>query len=338
MGRWKFILLRAVKSYGKDHGSSFAAGIAYYALLSIFPLAVFAVTLAGYVLRNDPDAQQRMINALLENLPLSGTEGRADLEKALAAVTSGRAGLGLLGLVGAAYSASSLFGAVRTALNTVFKVEKERPLLQGKLLDLGMVFGLGLLLLLSLALTATITIARKFSEEWFGDLYVLADVLLTVAYFVGPPIVSALIFMVLYKVVPHAEVGWKQAIPGAALAAIVFEVLKVGFAQYVSQFGNYDAVYGTLGFVIVFMFFAYISAQIVIFGAEFTRSYIEIATGAAPAASPAVPKRPASLVERAEAMVKGLVVAPDPHHDQHLPYAPAREGGRLSDEQADRQN
>jgi membrane protein len=335
MGRWKFILMRGVKGYGDDKCSSFAAGIAYYALLSIFPLAVFAVTLGGYILRNDPSAQERMINSLLNNLPLSSTEGRSSLYDALSAVTKGRAGLGLLGLLGAAYSASALFGAVRSALNVVFRVGRPRPFVQTKLFDLGMVFGLGLLMLLSLALTAVLAIARNFSSDWFGNLAVLVEILLYIANIVLPPLVSAAVFIVLYKIVPHAEINWRHAVPGALIAAFAFEALKLGFAQYVAHFGNYDAVYGTLGFVIAFLFFAYLSAQIVLFGAEVTRSYIEVATGAAPAAAPAIPKRPMSLTERVEAMVKGLFVAPDPHHDDSLPYAPARDGGPLSDQQAE---
>lgn len=334
MARWKFIFMHAGKGYAQDHCSSFAAAIAYYALLSLFPLAVFAVTLAGYFLfARDPANQDRVIDGLMKELPLS-PDARNDLRDTVAGIARVRGGLGLAGLLGAAYSASALFGALRTALNTVFRVERNRPLVQGKLLDLGMVFGLGTLLVLSLGLTATLTIVRRFSENWFGDFAVLVDVLATVANFVLPPMVSVVVFAVLYKVVPHAELNWRDALPGAALAAVGFEVLKLGFAQYVARFANYNAVYGTLGFVIVFLFFAYLSAQIVLFGAQFTRAYVEVATGVVPAAKPAVPKRPVSLPQRVVAMVKGLFVAPEPHHEEGLPYAPAKEGGNLSDKQA----
>ncbi len=334
MARWKFILARAAKAYGKDKCSAFAAAIAYYALLSIFPLTVFAVTIGGYALRNDPGAQERMIDALLEHLPLDEQSGRADLEGALAAVTAGRAGLGLLGLAGVAYSASALFGAMRTALNVVFRVERSRPLVQGKLLDLGMVLGLGLLVLASLVITGAIALLQRFSQQIFGDFSVLADVLFGLAYFIFPLAASLPIFLIAYKVVPHADLSWRHALPGAVLAAAGWEVLKIGFSRYIANFGNYDAVYGTLGFVIVFLFFAYLSAQIVLFGAEFSRAYAEVASGAVPAVKPAVPKRPMSVAERAEAVVKGLFVADGPHHEERLPYHPAQESGPLTDRQA----
>ncbi len=334
MKRWTFILTHAAKVYGTEHCSSFSAAIAYYALLALFPLAVFAVSLAGYLLRGDTQAQERIIDVIMNNLPLDSQSGRQQLYDQLATVTQGRVGLGLLGLLGTAYSASALFGAVRTALNAVFKVERPRPLVQGKLLDLGMTFALGLLFLLSLGLTAVITVLLRLSGEFFGGLALLMGVLVTLAQFLVVPAVMALVCLILYKVIPHAAVRWRDAVPGAVLAAVGFEVLKLGFAQYVAHFGNYDAVYGALGFVIVFLFFAYLSAQIVLFGATMTRAYSEVQAGMVTPARPALPKRPMPLSERVAAFIKGLFVTPEPHHAEAPPYKPAKPGGSLTDEQA----
>lgn len=335
VARWKFIAQHAFKGYGADRCSSYAASIAYYAIFSLFPLALFAVTLAGYVLlTGDTARQERVINSLMEALPLNEQSGRAELRDALTAVAQGRGGLGLVGLIGAAYSASALFGAIRTSLNTVFKVEQQRPLIQGKLLDLGMVFGLGTLLMLSMALTALIAAMQTQSERLFGaNVGALAQIGLSLAYFIAPAIVSFGVFAFIYKIVPHAELNWRDTIPGALMAALGFEALKIGFAQYVANFGNYDAVYGTLGFVIVFMFFAYLSAQIMLLGAEMTKAYIEVSSGSVPAARPAIPKKPMS-VERVEDLVKGLFVADEPHHDPSKPYEPAKPGGQHTDAQA----
>jgi membrane protein len=335
VARWKFIAQRAFKGYGADRCSSYAAAIAYYALFSLFPLAIFAVTLAGYLfLTGDTARQEEVINSIMEALPLSEESGRAQLRESLTAVSQGRGGLGLIGLLGAAYSASALFGSVRTSLNTVFKVEQQRPLIQGKLIDLGMVFGLGTLLLLSLALTAVIAAVQTQSERIFGEeIGALAKIGLGLAYFIAPALVAFAVFAFVYKVIPHAEMSWRDALPGALFAAVGFEALQIGFAQYVTNFGNYDAVYGTLGFVIVFMFFAYLSAQIMLLGAELTKAYVEVSTGAVPAARPAVPKKPLN-VERVEDMVKGLFVADEPHHDPSKPYEPAKPTGRHTDAQA----
>ena len=334
MKRWMFVLKHAATVYGAEHCSSYAAAIAYYTLLALFPLAVFAVSLAGYLLRGDIQAQERIIDLILNNLPLDSQTGREQLREQLAVVTQGRVGLGLLGLIGTAYSASALFGAIRTALNTVFNIERPRPLVQGKLLDLGMTIGLGLLLLLSLGLTAAVTLILRLSGDRFGSLAPLLGILVTIGQFLIVPAVTALVGLLLYKVIPHAEVRWRDAVPGAVLLAVGFELLKVGFAQYVAHFGNYDALYGTLGFVIVFLFFAYLSAQIMLFGATMTRAYSEVQAGTVTPAKPAMPRRPMPLRVRVMAMVKGLFVAPEPHHAEAPPYKPAKPAGSLTDEQA----
>jgi membrane protein len=296
---------------------------------------VFAVTLAGFFfLTGDTARQEQVIAALMQTLPLSEDTGRQELREALTAVAQGRGGLGLLGLVGAAYSASALFGAVRTALNTVFKVDKQRPLIQGKLIDLGMVFGLGTLLLLSITLTGVIAAAQTQSTRIFGEeIGALAQLGLSLAYVIAPTIVSFGVFAFIYKVIPHAELNWRATIPGALLAALGFEALKIGFAQYVAHFGNYDAVYGTLGFVIVFMFFAYLSAQVMLLGAELTKAYVEVSTGMVPAARPAIPRKRGG-VRRVQAMIKGLFVANEPPHDPAPPYEPANPSGHPTDAQA----
>ncbi len=336
MARWKFIFTYALKGFGTDRCTSLAAAIAYYALLSIFPLVIFAIGLAGFFLHNDTGAQERVITGILNNLPLSEDTGRADLQRTIQDVASKRGTAGLIGLIGTAYSASALFGALRTSMSVVFRVNRERPPVISKLLDLGMVVGLGTLILLSLVLTAVIAYAQKFSGELFGsEVAALAKVGFTVLYFILPAVVSGAVFMVLYKVVPHADLPWRHALPGAIVAAVGFEALKIGFAQYVANFGNYNAVYGTLGFVIVFLFFAYLSGQLLLFGAEFTRAYAEVVTGTVPAAKPAVPKRKVSIPQRAMSMAKGLFVTKDPHHDHSLPYEPARKGGPPTDSQGE---
>jgi membrane protein len=100
----------------------------------------------------------------------------------------------------------------------------------------------------------------------------------------------------------------------------------------VANFGNYDAVYGALGFVIVLMVFAYLSAQIMLLGAELTHSYVEVRTGVA-APEPPAPKQPMS-VARIEEVVKGLFVAAEPHHDEAKPHEPVRPDAGQMDQEA----
>lgn len=309
MRRWRLILAHAARAYGSDHCSSFAAAMAYYALLSLFPLAIFAVSLAGYVLR-DPSIQDRILDAVVDNLSISEA-GRRALKDALPAVKDLRTPFGLFGLVSLAYSGSALFTQVRRALGTVFRVGRGRPFVQGKLLDMAQVFGLGALLLVSVVLTAAITFAQSYSSHLFGNrLDTAVTVLFAVGTVAAPGMVSLGVFIFAYRVVAVAGLGWRDALPGALVAAVGFEALKLGFAQYVAHFGNYDAIYGTLSSVVAFMFFAYLSAQLFLIGAEIAHASMLAGRGALP--RPALPAThpPTRLSRRIGALVKGLFVAP----------------------------
>ena len=110
--------------------------------------------------------------------------------------------------------------------------------------------------------------------------------------FVRLAAVSLVVFALVYKLMPHIEVTWRDVLLGALVAALGFEVLKIGFTQYAARFGDYNATYGTLGFVIAFLALAYFDAQVALFGAEFRWAYLEVTAGGPPSLSVAMRKSP----------------------------------------------
>ena len=274
--RWLEVALRAGIAYGRDRCTIFAAGVTYYALISLFPLALFAAGILAFFI-SDAAEQQRLIDELMETLPLTEADGRDDLEQVVDAVVSARGALGVIGFLGTAYTATALFTSVRVALNGVFQVERQRPFVIGKAIDLALVVGFGILLLASLALTVAIAFAQRQTAELVGDnLATLTAWLASLAYLLIPPLVTGLVFLLLYTSVARAGYTARQALPGVAVAALLFEALKVGFAQYVASFGSYDATYGALGFVIILLLFFNFSAQTMLFGAEVVRAHVEV--------------------------------------------------------------
>ena len=254
----------------------------YYALISLFPLILFALAVAGFIW-SDPAEQADLIDNVLDAVPLDSEGGRSDLEQVVSSVVRARGALGVIGLLAAAYTGSSLFGAIRVSLNQVFEVDDARPLVHAKLVDLAMVVGFGALLLLSMASTVAIALAARFASEVIGtqgeEIVRWSSVLL---YLLLPTAVSALTFVLLYSQVARADVTWRGALGGALTASVAFEVLKVGFAEYIAAFGNYDATYGTLGFVIILLLFFFFSAQVMLFGAEVVRADREYASDPSP--------------------------------------------------------
>ncbi|MGD9934271.1 MAG: YihY/virulence factor BrkB family protein [Dehalococcoidia bacterium] len=276
MRRAAEVVVRAAKGYGADHCAVFAGGVTYFALVSLFPLTLFAMSVTGFVFQDSAE-QQKLVDNLLDALPIDQASGRGDLEDVIGAVVDARGTLGIIGLLGAAYSASALFGAVRTSLNGVFKAEQKRPFFAAKAIDLAQVLVFTVLLLLSVGVTFGIAFAQRFSEDLFGeDAGWITGRTLSLAYALVPIGVSVMVFILLYTIVPARKVGRRNALIGGVVAAVLFEALKVGFAQYVANFGNYDATYGTLGFVIVLLVFFNFSAQVMLLGAEVARAGFDI--------------------------------------------------------------
>ena len=277
VGRAGKLAERSIDAFFKHRCPQLAASISYYALLSVFPAAILMAVIFGQIISGD-DARREVVDFLFDNLPVSEDEGRRDLEKVVDDVTGNPATLGIIGLAALLYSASALMGAVRNSLAIVWGSERERPPLRGKGLDILLVLGLGLLIALSLAAT----IVRGFAVDLSKDLGLTGRVLesaLDASGFLIPFLLSVITFAVVYRVVPHPRPRLRDVWPGILLAAVGYELAKRGFALYLENFGNYSAVYGSLGAVITFLVFIYIAAMVFLMGAEFAALWPRVRRG-----------------------------------------------------------
>ncbi len=273
------VALRTVTGFAADRCSIAAAGITYFALISIFPLALVALSVAGFVYSSDAD-QEKLLDTVMERIPLDEEGGRGDLAGVITSIVDARGTLGVFGILSALFTGSALFTAVRVALNGVFGGEKARPFVAGKALDIGMVIVFGVLLMLSSVASFGVAFMGRLAEEFGGDTFGgIAQVGMGIASVATGLMLSVALFLLLYTRIPAKAVMWKHAIPGAVLAALLFEALKAGFAQYAAHFGNYNATYGSLGFVLVLLAFIYFTSQVTLLGAEAARATAEVATG-----------------------------------------------------------
>jgi membrane protein len=259
---------RAIAEFFDDGCPQRAAAISYYGLFSLFPLAILLVGIFGLVVQ-EHQARSQVIDFLLDNLPLRRGQGRQDLQQLLDDVTSSVSGFGVLGLVGLVFSASGLMGAIRQAFNAAWDVEDPRPPVQGKLIDIALVFGLGLLIALSLA----ISVAASFVASLSGSLDAIG-VLGTViggvlrAGALTSTLLAFVAFVVLFRVVPACPTRLADVWPGALLAAVGLEAAKLLFGLYLGHAANYNAVYASLGSIVAFMVFVFIASNIALLGAE----------------------------------------------------------------------
>jgi membrane protein len=248
------LLQRSLTEFADDGCPQLAASIAYHVLFSLFPLAIVVAGVTGIVL-NATGSRATVVDTIVSNVPLSRS-GDDQLRTLLLGATGHLSAVGLVGLVGLAYSGSGMMAALRAALNGAWDVEQTRPFLRGKLVDLGLVALVAPFGLASLGLT----VALRFIGDGSGISW--APSLL------GPVVLAFGVVLFLFRVVPAADVRVGDAWLPALCVATAFMAGENLFALYVGHFGHYNAVYGSLGAVIAFMFFVYLTSEVFLLGAE----------------------------------------------------------------------
>lgn len=257
------VLGRAAANFREDRGTYMSAAISYYTLFSLFPLTLLVVAVFGIVLRDD-DVQARVLNSIIDFLPIEGSS----VEESLRSVANLGPTLTAVSAVVSLWSAGALSASVRAALNVAFEVERGRPLLRAKLIDYLMIPVLGLPLIGGIVLTAIWRLAqRELDERWN-----ILDGRFSWTWEVGalaiPLSLTFTSFLIAYWLVPNRHLRVRYLWPGALFAALAFEALKGGFTFYLTNFGTYDVIYGSIGSVIILLFWIFVSANILIFGAE----------------------------------------------------------------------
>jgi membrane protein len=241
-----------------------AAAIAFWAFFSIFPLLLLAVGATGFFF-DSAAAQNRLREALDLSIP-----GSADfVERHVRSAVSLRGTLGLLGAAGLLWSASASIGAVSRSLDRVYGIEERSALVVVKLRQVGLAGAIVVIMVSSVALTGLIELLSASDFTLFQRIGFETRLTERVTGGAGAVFLTLVMFLLLYRLAPSSTIDWNDAIPGAILATFLFELAKRGFLLYLSVAANYDLVYGSLSAVIVMLLWLYISALLLLLGAEF---------------------------------------------------------------------
>jgi membrane protein len=258
---WKDIAKRTGKEVKADQVPLLAAGVAFYVLLALFPAIIAGVSIYGLVA--DPQTVRDQINRLAETL---SPETATLIGQQIQQVTSSAGGaLGLatvIGILTALWSASSGMKALITGVNLAYDETEGRKFV--KLRGLSILLTLGAMVLLGVAL-ALIVGFPAVPDSWPTVLVwtaaALRFVLLAVLLMAG--------LAALYRYAPDRDKPkWGWASPGSVVATVLWVLASVGFSVYVNAFGNYNKTYGALAGVIILMFWLYLTAFVVLVGAE----------------------------------------------------------------------
>lgn len=260
------------KEFNEDNAPRLAAALSYYIAFSLAPLLVITIAIVGFVLQED-SARAEVLNVVSGAMGQSAGEFVTEMVDAVnqpgAGILSTILGVGalLLGALGA-------FEQLKNALNTVWNVpDKLKPggirgLIFNKLLSFGMVLMVGFLLLVSLVLSTVLS----WFETYTLTLMPGSEFLMRVLNFVLSFGVVVLLFAMIYRFLPDITLKWRDVWVGAAITALLFTIGKFLLGLYLGNSGTASA-YGAAGSFVLILLWIYYSAQIVLFGAEFTQVY-----------------------------------------------------------------
>jgi YihY family inner membrane protein len=284
LGRQWQICLAAANAWIDDYAPSMGAALSYYMLFSLAPLLVMVIAIAGAVFGQD--AAQGAIIAQLGGI--MGEEGANAVQGLLEAAREPSTGMfasiigGFLLLLGA----TAMFAELQTDLDRIWEVPaKDKPSglwgwLRSRVLSFGLVLGVAFMLMISLVVSA----ALAATGEWLG-ITVAESVIANVLNFAASLVIFTVLFAMIYKIMPSAKISWHDVWMGSAVTALLFNVGKSLIGLYLAK-SDVASGFGAAGSVVILVAWFYYSAQIFLFGAEYTWVYANSKVRAAPVPAP----------------------------------------------------
>ena len=261
-------------AYSRNLCPQLAASISYRVLFSLFPLAIFLVSIFGIFIHNT-ERRDDVVTWVVDQLLLSA-DGSATLDQAVEGLDNPSSALGLVAVLGVLWGASGMMAAIRIALTNVWGLPRYRAV-RGKVLDVVLVLLAGGLLLVAFAVTLVVRLVEDVGAQ-VGSAVGLEQL----GSAAGDALQSlgslALLYgaiLLLYRYVPSPGPSFARVWAPALLAALAIQVTQFGYGIYLSRFADYNLVYGSLGAVIGFLFLVYLCASIFLFGAQLAASWPE---------------------------------------------------------------
>jgi membrane protein len=262
---------------------TYAASIAYYALLSLFPFFLLAFALLGSATA-DENNRNSVFTFVLNYFPTQFDFVTRQLD----AFRNSRGTLGVAGTIAMVWGALGFFGAISTAVNYAWGVEKQRSFWKHKLLSFVMLLVAGLILLVALLLVSA---SQVVGATWFSDVLENFPGLAVLRGFTARHATTLLFILVVglvYYFVPNAKVRFRDVWIGALVTGLLWKGVLEAFSWYVRDMSRFTRVNGSIAAVVVFLVWVYVQAVILLYGVEFTAAYARLRRGR-PEEVPAAP-------------------------------------------------
>jgi membrane protein len=246
-----------------DNCTGQAAQLAYYLIFAVFPFLLFLATLLGYI--PIPNLMDRIMEYLARLLPGEALSLIQNNVQQL--VTDQKGGLLSFGIIAALWASSSAVVAIMDVLNRAYDVQEGRPFWKVRGVAILLTIGLSLFIMVSMVLlifgpqigsgiAALVGLGSVFEVTWNILRWPVIVLLLTLA------------MAIMYYFAPDVEQKWKWITPGSVFAVIIMIAVSLGFSFYVNNFGSYNKTYGSIGAVIVFLTWLYLTGFVILVGGE----------------------------------------------------------------------
>ena len=266
---------RGVWELYNSEGLTHAAAIAYYALLSLFPFLLLVLSLVGTITAdaNDRDAVVRFVFRYFPR-QFDFMTGQLD------AFRGRTLQLGIGGLVALTWAALGVFGAISSAIDHAWGVERRRSFWMHRLMSFLMMVSAGAIFIVAIILASVARLApTNFLWQYIeGSLWLVWLSTVTADY--GATLLLIVCVALLFYFIPNTEMRFRWVWPGAILTGLLWRGALSAFSWYARDMAAWNAVHGSIAAVVVFLFWVYISAVILLYGVEMTAAYARLRTAA----------------------------------------------------------
>ncbi|WP_433532470.1 YihY/virulence factor BrkB family protein [Micromonospora sp. CA-263727] len=266
---WRGVLVRSGRNFLRDNCTDWAAALTYYGVLALFPSIVVVVALVGLV--SDGERTVDTVLELARDIGAGSVVANDGFVDVVRGVVDQRSSAGILlsfGLLGALWSASNFIASFTRASNAIYGVAEGRPVWKLRPLQLGLA---ALVLVLLAAVAAGLIVSGPVADavgDWLGA-GGAARTAWTVTKWPALALIAMLLLSLLFWAAPNVrQPRFRWLTPGGAVALAVWALASFGFGLYVANFGAYDATYGSLGAVIAFLVWLYLSNSALILGVQ----------------------------------------------------------------------
>jgi membrane protein len=264
---------------GEDNALFLAGGIAFNIILAAVPFVLLVVWVVTYffgAFNPDLSSTSTVIQAIDLLLPSHDEAADSPIHKLLTDLFKANSSIGYISAIGFIWFSTRLFGSLRTVLASIFDIENERGIIEGKIFDVKITVLGSLLFVLSMTVSAYITIATTRGVALLEARGLRKDVMGGVEYWIGRLVafgILLLMFFALYKFLPVRRVRTKTAWVASVFTGVMFELARSAFAYYAATFNPGSLYTGTLTAIVVTVVWFYYAALIFILGGEVGQVY-----------------------------------------------------------------